>query len=46
MARLVPELIVTDIERSLAFYVGVLGFSVLYERPEEGSPISIATAPS
>ena len=35
MPRLVPELICSDIESSLAFYVGTLGFSVLYARPEE-----------
>ena len=34
-APLVPELDVTDLEASLAFYVGVLGFSVRYARPEE-----------
>jgi catechol 2,3-dioxygenase-like lactoylglutathione lyase family enzyme len=34
-APLVPELDVTDLDASLAFYVGVLGFSVRYERPEE-----------
>jgi catechol 2,3-dioxygenase-like lactoylglutathione lyase family enzyme len=34
-ARLVPELICSDIARSLEFYVGVLGFTVCYERPEE-----------
>lgn len=33
--RLVPELDVADLDRSLAFYVGVLGFAVLYARPEE-----------
>jgi catechol 2,3-dioxygenase-like lactoylglutathione lyase family enzyme len=33
--RLVPELICTDLDKSLAFYVGVLGFSVLYARPED-----------
>lgn len=32
---LVPELIVSDIERSLAFYCGILGFKVEYERPED-----------
>jgi catechol 2,3-dioxygenase-like lactoylglutathione lyase family enzyme len=31
---LVPELICSDLETSLAFYVGLLGFSVLYARPE------------
>ena len=35
LAKLVPELYCSDIERSLAFYTGVLGFSVLYARPEE-----------
>ena len=33
--RLVPELICSDLEKSLAFYVGILGFSILYARPEE-----------
>ncbi len=32
---LVPEFAVTEIERSVRFYVDVLGFSVLYDRPEE-----------
>lgn len=35
MAVLVPELKVTDIATSRAFYVDVLGFEVAYERPEE-----------
>ena len=34
-AALVPELDVSDLEVSLAFYVGVLGFTVRYSRPEE-----------
>lgn len=34
-ARLVPELYVSDVLRSRAFYVNVLGFGVLYERAEE-----------
>jgi catechol 2,3-dioxygenase-like lactoylglutathione lyase family enzyme len=34
-ARLVPELICSDFERSLRFYTDILGFSVLYARPEE-----------
>ena len=34
-AKLVPELICSDIERSLAFYTRVLGFAVLYDRREE-----------
>lgn len=33
---LVPELTVTDIRASLAFWVGLCGFSVRYSRPEEG----------
>jgi len=33
--RLVPELICSDLEQSLRFYVGLLGFRVLYARPEE-----------
>jgi len=36
---LVPELEVSDTARSLDFYVRVLGFAVLYERPEQGFPI-------
>ena len=34
-ARLVPELMVSNLEKSLAFYVGLIGFTVLYDRPEE-----------
>jgi catechol 2,3-dioxygenase-like lactoylglutathione lyase family enzyme len=34
-AKLVPELVCSDIERSLAFYTDVLGFEVAYARPEE-----------
>ena len=34
-AALVPELYCSDIARSLAFYVDVLGFAVRYDRPEE-----------
>ena len=33
--RLVPELICSDLERSRAFYCGVLGFGVRYARHEE-----------
>lgn len=32
----VPELAVTDWRKSLAFYCDVLGFEVVYSRPEEG----------
>lgn len=31
-----PELVCTDYQRSLDFYVGVLGFNIQYARPEEG----------
>ncbi|HEV2100951.1 MAG TPA: VOC family protein [Stellaceae bacterium] len=34
-ARLVPELDVADLDRSLAFYVGVAGFRIMFGRPEE-----------
>ena len=32
---LIPELIVSDIERSIRFYRDLLGFKIDYERPEE-----------
>ncbi|HSF90626.1 MAG TPA: VOC family protein [Paracoccaceae bacterium] len=35
-AALVPEFGVTDLDRSIKFYCDVIGFSVLYSRPEEG----------
>lgn len=35
-ARLVPELLCSDTGRSIAFYRDVLGFEILYDRPEEG----------
>ena len=34
-AALVPELYVTDFEKSLKFYTDVLGFEVAFSRPEE-----------
>jgi catechol 2,3-dioxygenase-like lactoylglutathione lyase family enzyme len=34
--RLVPELEVTDLHASLAFYVDRAGFALVYERPDEG----------
>jgi catechol 2,3-dioxygenase-like lactoylglutathione lyase family enzyme len=34
-ARLIPELDVEKLDRSLAFYTTVIGCTVLYERPEE-----------
>lgn len=33
---IVPELTVTDIAASLRFYVDLLGWRVVYDRPEEG----------
>lgn len=33
---LVPELVVTDIAASLAFWCGPCGFHILYDRPEDG----------
>lgn len=36
MAVLVPEFAVSDIAKSLKFYVDILGFRVKYQRPEEG----------
>jgi len=42
---LVPELLVTDLAASLDFWVGLCGFEVLYERPEEGfASIALGTA--
>jgi catechol 2,3-dioxygenase-like lactoylglutathione lyase family enzyme len=35
MNPLVPELIVTDLAQSLAFYCNVLGFHIEYQRPED-----------
>jgi catechol 2,3-dioxygenase-like lactoylglutathione lyase family enzyme len=32
---LVPELSVSDLSASLSFYVGLLGFRIEYDRPEE-----------
>ena len=34
-AALVPELYVSDLARSLAFYCDLAGFAVRYQRPEE-----------
>lgn len=33
-ARLVPELDVFDLEQSAAFWCGILGFQIAYQRPE------------
>lgn len=35
-ARLTPELLITDLTRSLHFWVDMIGFRVAYDRPEEG----------
>ena len=34
-AKLVPELVCSNFAESLRFYTGLLGFRVLYSRPEE-----------
>jgi catechol 2,3-dioxygenase-like lactoylglutathione lyase family enzyme len=34
-ARLVPELDVSDLDTSLVFYTQVIGFRILFQRPEE-----------
>jgi len=36
MSGLVPELAVRDLATSLAFWCGPCGFTVLYDRPEQG----------
>ncbi|WP_232699498.1 VOC family protein [Brevibacillus daliensis] len=33
--RLIPELYVSDFEKSLSFYTGVLGFSISFQRTEQ-----------
>lgn len=35
-ANVVSELLVSDIGQSVAFWRGVLGFAIAYERPDEG----------
>ena len=43
--RLVPELAVTDLAKSLGFWVTLCGFEVLYDRPDEGfSYLNMGTA--
>lgn len=34
--KLVPELLITNLDSSLAFWVSCLGFNVAYQRPEDG----------
>ncbi|WP_319017530.1 VOC family protein [Pseudomonas sp. EggHat1] len=36
LPALTPELQVSDLQASLAFYQQVLGFNLLYQRPEDG----------
>jgi len=36
LARLVPELLVTDLQASLRFWRDICGFRIVYDRPEEG----------
>jgi len=33
---LVPELLVSDVQRSIGFWCGLCGFQIGYQRPEEG----------
>ena len=33
--KMVPEIYCSDYESSLAFYLGVIGFVIVYERPDE-----------
>ena len=33
--RVVPELLVSNVDESTSFFVNILGFQLLYERPEE-----------
>lgn len=35
-SKLVPELMATDLDSSLAFWVSCLGLEVAYQRPEDG----------
>lgn len=35
-AELVPELLVSDLSESLAFWVDLIGFEIAYDRPEDG----------
>jgi catechol 2,3-dioxygenase-like lactoylglutathione lyase family enzyme len=44
-AALVPELLVTDLDRSLAFYVDLCGFRIRISRPEDGFAYSVSILP-
>lgn len=35
-ARMVPELLVSDLSRSLAFWMDLCGFDIVYQREDEG----------
>ena len=35
-ARMVPELLVSDLSRSLAFWMDLCGFEIVYRREDEG----------
>lgn len=35
-AKLVPELVVADLGLSLRFWIGLIGFRIAYDRPENG----------
>ena len=42
---LVPELLITDLSASLNFWVGLCGFTLLYDRPKEGfAYVTLGTA--
>ena len=43
-SKLVPELMVSDIQKSLHFWTSLIGFQIAYERPESALPTSIKTA--
>lgn len=34
-SKMVPELVVTDFDRSLSFWCHLIGFEIVYDRPEE-----------
>ncbi|MBR8652399.1 VOC family protein [Achromobacter sp. Marseille-Q0513] len=36
LARMVPELLVSDLSRSLAFWMDLCGFDIVYQREDEG----------
>lgn len=45
LAALVPELYVSELARSLSFYLDLLGFAVAYDRPEDRfAAIALGTA--